>query len=720
MAQIKLTSTNIYHDNAAAYGVNKSIMKGSATETIALFGYELLDDSFSFTGFEQTVKNNPGIVPAVPVAPAVIYDGDGAYIRAKRWLRDVSVEFDTGLVTYTGKTIVGMIASMSKHNGGLYIGDKTAGDVIAEIFDGVPSLTYSVSADVAAIPLYGRLKRASRRDNLAEILIATGAALTYDADGNILICFLQVPPFQKVKNVYLGSVSIENAETYKNVSVTEHGFYELPTDETRTLFDNTDSLTPASSVLVEFQEPCYDLQTTGTLTIDQIGGVDDANCNYAVVSGQGTLTGKVYTHTTREVIKAVSNGSTKVRTMSDVQLVTMVNSQYVAERMANFYKQKTRVRLDCVLDENIKPGKRILFEKSGSLLVSYTGYIESISYNLNPRKTRATVKMLQNWTPGPFGSNITTYEILTGSGTWSKPANLVGDVTAILIGGGQGGTGGQGGQGGTGSDNQTTSAGGTGGAVGAGGSAGKVLQVTFTPGASYSYSTGAGGAGGSGGAGGAGGAKGHEGIGTHIPAQAGAAGALGTAGTAGGNTTFGSYSSANGSVPVSGVQNILTGDVYALNGAAGTYAGGDGGSSGDPAYATAAQAGASVAGYAGGSPGTNAQKTTGTIRGAGGGGGGGAAYVNNGANGQNGVIDGAFNENPGKGGDGADALLLETVGTYGQGGAGGNGGGAGAGSGATYSQDGRGYDGGNGGKGSDGQDGFDGAVVLLYTINSQA
>ena len=714
MSQVRIGST-IFHDNAAAYGVDCLFNGAAATESVALFGYELLDDSFSFTTYIASARNT-GLMPAIPAVPAILYDGDGSYVRAARWCSDVSKQFRTGLVTYTFKSIVGLLMSMPLHNGGMYNGDKTVGNVISEIFDGINSyVIFTVSSDVANIPLYGHLPRASRRDNLAKILIATGAAMTYDPAGNLIIRFLQTTSAVRLSPVYLDSLDIQEDVAYNRVSVTEHSFYTLASDETKTLFDNSSEIASASSVLVEFQDPCYDLQTTGTLTIDQIGGVNNANCNYAVVSGKGTLTGKVYTHTTREVVQTSGSGTVKERKLEDVELVTLANSEYVAERMLNYYKRSVRISLETVLNQDVKPGARVRF--IGSAFDTFTGYVESISYDLNPRKTRATIKFLRNWLPGPFGSNITTYEILTGSGTWTKPANLVGDVTAILIGGGQGGTGGQGGQGGTGTDYQTTSAGGVGGAVGAGGSAGKVLQVTFTPGNSYSYSAGSGGAGGTGGSGGAGGAKGREGIDSHIPAEAGAIGVLGTAGALGGNTTFGSYSSANGSVPVSGVQNILNGDVYALNGAAGTYTGGNGGHSGDPSYAVAAEAGDNVAGYSGGMPGANDEHSTGTIRGAGGGGGGGAAYGNNGANGQNGSVA-TLTEKPGRGGDGANAILLDAVGTYGQGGIGGNGGGGGGGSGSVFSQDGNGYDGATGGSGSDGQDGFDGAVVLLYKVSN--
>ena len=714
MSQIRFSANNIFHDNAAAYGVDKSIMKGRATESVTLFGYELIDDSLSFTAFLQTMKSNPGII-VPPGLTATLYDGDGAYIRAKRFGKSYTADFGTGFVNYEYQSVIGRLDSMSPHNGGLYKGNKTVGDVLAEIFDGFSLATVTVAQSVANILLYGRLKRASRRNNLAEILIATGAALTYDSSGNIIIGFLGTSPINNIDLSYSGSVSIECRETYKSVEVTEHGFYELPGDEVKTLFDNTDSLPSASSVLVEFQDPCYDLQTTGTLTIDQISGQDDANCNYAVVSGIGTLTGKVYTHTTKIISQTASNSGVAVRTLDDVQIVTLVNSQYVAQRMANFYKRNEYVNFETVLNADIKPGARVRFG-TGISLLSYTGYIESLNYNLNPRKTRASVKLLTGWMPGPFGSNITTFELLTGSGTWTKPANLVGDVTAILIGGGKGGTGGQGGQGGTGSDNRTVTAGGVGGSKGQGGTGGKVLQVTFSPTGSISYSCGTGGVGGTGGA------KGYTDLNNvHHPAEAGAVGDLGTDGADGTDTTFGSYSSATGSVMAQGIQNILNGEIYALPGNDGPYAGADGGDSGEPGNDVPAQAGGDVDGYIGGVGGTNAINEP-RARGAGGGGGGGAANGANGASGQNGSIldNPPWTETPGKGGDGADASLIPSVGNIGQGGAGGCGGGGGGASGANYNNDGTGYAGADGGNGSDGQKGFDGGILLLYTVNSQS
>ena len=224
MAQIKVSSMT-FHDNAAAYGGDKSIMSGSATESCSLFGYELLDDSFSFTGYLNSVKTVPGFIPSIPASAVKLYDGDGAYLRAARWCTDVKKQYGTGLVTYTLKSVVGLLMSMPPHNGGMYSGDKTVGDVIDEIFDGInPNVIYVVSPDVATIPLYGRLPRANRRDNLAKILIATGATLTYAPSGLLMIRFLQNTAYKRLSTVYLDSLDIQEDIAYNRVSVTEHSF----------------------------------------------------------------------------------------------------------------------------------------------------------------------------------------------------------------------------------------------------------------------------------------------------------------------------------------------------------------------------------------------------------------------------------------------------------------------------------------------------------------
>lgn len=712
MSQIIIGSKR-FHDNSKLYGLDGLLFSGSISQQMSLVGNELsagtLDFGANSLKFQKPFaflidKNDKtlmdkngkyllarnqadaGMSFAYGTA-ARLYNGNGSPLLGRFYTENISHKYPTSEVDYACIDAIGILMRMPYHNGGIYTG-QTAGTVIAEIFSG-SGLTYSVASNVASVALYGRLKRAERRQNLGEILLATGATCTWDANGNIAIKFLDTSSAAGANNVYLDGNGISKRQVYTQVAVTEHGFYELSSVATETLFDNTAQVSSASNEIVVFDEPCFGLATTGTLTISA------SNANYAIVSGIGTLTGKPYTHTRKVITKSTgASASPAVKTIEDVELVTLVNSDYVAQRLAKYYGVEKRTKLSKVLDTSTYLGAQMSYtDRFGD---AHSGYVDSIKYNLNPGKIRAEIEFAEGWTPGPFGSNITKYQILTASGTWTKPSNLVGGLVVLLVGGGQGGTGGSGG-----SPGESGGNGGSGGAVGSGGSGGKIYQTTIaSPASSYTYVIGAGGAGGAG----------------------GASGAAGSAGAAGGNTTFGTLSSASGTSSASGVQNIFTKDIYGISGIAGLYAGAAGGAKGS--------AGSGLLSYTGGAAGTSASETRGGGAYGQGGGGGGAAYGANGGNGANGhtsypVYEGTSSTKKaegvgGRGGTGANASTsTNPVTNRGAGGRGGNGGGGGGGGGdgsgsTSFSGPGAG---GSGGTGSAGTAGNAGVIVLFYTVS---
>ena len=154
--------------------------------------------------------------------------------------------------------------------------------------------------------------------------------------------------------------------------------------------------------------------------------------------------------------------------------------------------------------------------------------------------------------------------VLTGAGTWASP--ITGTIKITVIGGGNGGMGGGGGvykSSGPGGFSHFDPPDTTGGE---GGPGGKVFIVEFsvTAGQTIAYSCGEGGAGGPGGYG------------------------NGTPGSPGADTTFGVFSSENGTVYANGIMDVQSGTVYARAGASygssisGSYgSGGTGGIQGE-------------------------------------------------------------------------------------------------------------------------------------------
>jgi hypothetical protein len=354
--------------------------------------------------------------------------------------------------------------------------------------------------------------------------------------------------------------------------------------------------------------------------------------------------------------------------------------------------------------------------------------------------------------PAGGGNSFSHAVVLSGDVTsWTVPEGVTSILAAII----QGGSGGQSGAAGestpageSASGSHTAggtqyykiaypSVGGSGGASGTGGAQGKILRVDLdvTPGQVFSISSGAGGIG-------------------------GAYSADGQVnGTQGGETTFGSYSSANGAIPENGFSDLFSGNIYALQGDHGVDGGDGTGWNEDESDRNGIKAGNNVIGpdgtvySVGASPCTpasselensftkNGTKYAGDVGGYAYQGRGGGAAV--GANGESGGATGGqinlyfqrspFNigcqvisKVPGKG---ADAAVVPPVPrNIGTGGGGGHGGGGAGGGGRAEASI---FDGSNsvyaalsvfsatmgtsaGGKGSNGGDGAPGGVIIYY------
>ena len=182
MSQIKFTGKT-FHDRAAVGGLNGLMASGSVYTRLSLLGSELAAGSLDFEANEPSGASSFSYGDK-----ADLYDGDGVSFRGRFYFVENGEEWPTTLVRYSLIDAVGILDTLY-HPGGIYTGE-TAGDIIDELFDGT-AINYTVSQDVADVQLYGRLKRATRRQNLAEILFATGASCITAQDGSVLITFLQ-------------------------------------------------------------------------------------------------------------------------------------------------------------------------------------------------------------------------------------------------------------------------------------------------------------------------------------------------------------------------------------------------------------------------------------------------------------------------------------------------------------------------------------------------
>lgn len=443
------------------------------------------------------------------------------------------------------------------HEGGVYENaETTVGDLVRSIFAKigfVENTDYTIENEVAELPVNGWLPYSNCRDNLKQILFAVGASIVKSNNGDfITIKFISSPT---IINIQAGRTYQEGEVFYlapaSRVEVWEHEYHAFADDEVVVLFDNAGK-GQADHDIVTFREPCHSFTTTGTLTYSEIGA------NYAIVTGEGSLSGKKYTHTTNVVVENIEetltgNEKSNVVEVKDATLISSINSYNCTKRVAEYYKQKSEVRCGIVLaQDGLKPSSQVSFINSFG--EEANGYVKSMDITISGINRAETV-IATDWTPRYFGNSFGESVLITSGNSWV--ATRTGRVKIVIIGAGTGGSGGGNGTGGNAGEFELGSVsgsearkinhgvGGKGGAKGTGGQQGKVLviEADVEQGHAYAISIGQGGAGG---------------------ASGGGIGAIG------GNTTItidGTvYSSANGIIYDNGYVDAFTGDVYASAG----------------------------------------------------------------------------------------------------------------------------------------------------------
>lgn len=597
-----------------------------------------------------------------------------------------------------------------RHFGGIYTGE-TAETVITDICGDIPVCIDPVFRNIA---LYGWLPIDWARNNLAKVLFAISANVRTDENGVIQIKNLPtaVQSVLDADKIYRDGASARVDSPVTSVTVLEHQYIAQESTEPDTLFEGV----TVAGQRIEFSDPMFDLVADG-FTITESGA------NYAVVgAGNGTLTGKAYTHVTRAITRAVTTATIEnEERFEDCGLIGLTNSATVADRLAEYFRRREIINVDAVTT----------FEAPGDVVSIYHPYkrqqVNACIFDAMTMLSgvlKSSISALVGFTPWQTVEFEDVREVLTGSGTWTPPEGVT-SVTAVLIEPGRGGYPGQKGEDAKPATvrswqeadsyatnyNMTVDSAqpGDGGQPGPGGQGGRILRVDLTladrtpiP---YSCPSGT-----------AGGVFGSEDQGAE-PSP----------------TIFGTYSTANGARSESGYTDPITGEVFAANGDSG-IAGGSGASHDvipDPivvdgvSYTHGQKGSGRSATY-----GDNASRNYGIRRlallGAFGGG---PAYKANGLNGETPVASvgsSYITASTAKGGTGATALPPPKTTSYGKGGKGGNGGGGG---GATDVRTGiqnrvaSGYSKATltltvaialGGNGSDGGEAGDGCVVLTY------
>lgn len=463
---------------------------------------------------------------------------------------------------------IGLLVS-SDHYGGLYNGTK-ASEVIADVIGGV--IPYTLDAALQEVEVYGWLKKASRRDNLRDILFAIGGTIRRDTEGDCVITPYEADPEPYPilsSSFYKTGGSATGGTPATQAILTEHAFAARDTDVVETLFDGEvvgeEIVTPKGStvtgIIVVFDEPHYDLSVQGATLLE-------SGVNYAVLgsAAYGSLTGKKYTHTQRTLTRnGEATGTPNIVQSSKCALVNIRNSPSVADRVIAFYGYATKVTTDLIVTTQ-RPGDFVSFTDPYG--ISREGYIQSLEITMS-KVMKALATIVCNFIPPVDVPMYFHHELIFSDTEWTVPDGVT-SVRVVCIGGGPGGySGGAGEPGGSTSKTRTksdtewhtkyairdASVGGVGGVAGPGAdTGGKVYSTTIevTPGQKFQITIGKGGAG--------------------APSNSSTDP---VAGSPGGATTFGSISSESGSPVINGYFEEVTGETYAKQGSPG-IAGGDG------------------------------------------------------------------------------------------------------------------------------------------------
>lgn len=567
-----------------------------------------------------------------------------------------------------------------KHRGGIYTGQPFE-EVLAEIIDG--AISYTMAGDVKDLSVYGWLPYSTKRENLHQLLFSCGVMCGKNEAGDPDFHFLHsTEPLEVPDGRFYTGGNVDYSAPASAVDVTEHAFIALDTDETVIVYDNTDGSETADHTFLNFgsNAPLHDLETTGTLAINESG------VNWAIVTGAGKLTGKKYTHSTRVMRRYADdagNQEENVASVSNCTLINVANSVNLAARVLAYYNSRKTIAASIVLNG----------EKAGDYIKTndpydepITGYIATMEVTVSATN-KANCRIITGYIPRSVGNNYRRSITLTGTGQIDL-TELVADkedkhVQITLLGGGHGGGSGNPGENGGRASTTSYGTGGEGGAPGIPGTGGDVVTVTLD-------------------------LTGHESYVVDFSCGEG-----GESDQHGGATTLGDYSSDAGAPSANGVTDIFTGKTYGRAGSASGIAGAKG--SGN--IGTGPNLVFEGVTYR---PGANGGAVDGYIEGkAYGGLGGGAAAGANGGDGQNGYTwennGHGFNQG-GLGGAGATPVARTAASGYGQGGDAGHGGGGGGGGGpATGSTH---YtwpnDGGPGGSGGLGGKGGPGLIIIYF------
>ena len=290
------------------------------------------------------------------------------------------------------------------HYGGIYSGEY-ASSIIQDIIGG--KIAYTEHNIFSKIKVYGWLPVATRRENLKQLLFAVGGCVK-KKNGDVYFTTLTVDAPKAIpENKVFDTGKITYDSPASRIEVVEHQFSKVDSVPSEEVYSGeivgSSFVTPkgysvSDAALVTWDKPYHSLTFSDCTLLNNEMGV-----NYAVVSASGsaTISGKPYIHSKMIVSRDKENyeGKEKVAKVENATLVTLANSNSVADKVMAYYDSPCTLSGAIVMDGE-KPLDNITmpnqFEEEN------TGMIKSIEGTLGKQITRGELELRIGYNPPPI------------------------------------------------------------------------------------------------------------------------------------------------------------------------------------------------------------------------------------------------------------------------------------------------------------------------------
>lgn len=423
--------TTLTFSDQVEEGLAGRIIEGSFYNETSLLEDELSIDTMTVK--VRYERETPSLISFTYGSVIEYYKDEKLY--ARYYLKDVERNSKYEY-TFSLQSAIGLLDD-TNHYGGIYSG-QTASQVIKDIIGG--KITYTEHAIFSKIKVYGWLPVATRRDNLKQLLFAVSGCVK-KKDGDVFFSPLNVdaPTIIPSDKVYESGKITYNSPTSR-IEVVEHQFAKVDTVEEKEIYSGgivgSSFITPKGynvndGAIITWDEPYHSITFDGCNLLNE-----EVDVNYAVVSSSAnaTIKGKPYVHSKSIISRDKANyqGKEKVAKVEEATLVSLVNSNSIAEKVMAYYEAPNTLSGSIVMSDE-KPLDNITipnqFEEES------TGIIKSIDGTFGQQITKGDVEVRLDYDPPPvYGSReLVSIEVSTPPARTTYEAGESFDATGMVI-----------------------------------------------------------------------------------------------------------------------------------------------------------------------------------------------------------------------------------------------------------------------------------------------